>query len=247
MPQYLNANTKKPKRRQSNDDGRAGRPYQFRKLRRVASKRINKAVRKIIGHSLMMVVTVVLVACGEKPHIKDACDVVPVLSSGASDSAQAVAVDVVLEWVTTSDVHTWQCRGEPLLAQVASAFSSSVYRVLAAMLARGAIPNSMAADGRTALHIAALARDLDSVKVLIRFHADPNIPRAEGWTPLMDLAAARRDPSDRQDRTGIAVAKALIDAGAERLAVNGGGKTAIDIATDAGNEPLRAFLANPHR
>jgi len=75
--------------------------------------------------------------------------------------------------------------------------------------------------GRTALHHAAQHADLATVELLLAAGANPDAADAQGNTPLHLLAMRRRSDSE------VAVARSLLDAGADGRLRNARGRTAV--------------------
>lgn len=89
-----------------------------------------------------------------------------------------------------------------------------------AILAQGADPNALGGWGRAALHLAAKAGFVETVRVLLEAGADPNLPDLlNGETPLFHAFKAGKsvDPA--------AVAHALLDAGADPEIADQQGRT----------------------
>lgn len=76
-------------------------------------------------------------------------------------------------------------------------------------------------DGRTPLHHAAFANDVDQVEELLRSGSDPNVSDRKGFTPL-HLAA---------QEGAVEAARALLDGGATVDSVNIYGNTPLSTAT----------------
>lgn len=108
--------------------------------------------------------------------------------------------------------------------------------------------------GNTALHIAAEVGEIEVVAALLAAGADPDATDHEGWTPLYFAAykghlevvlalleyGANTSASAHDECTplhlvdDVAIAAALIAAGADAYAVNNYGETPLSLATDAG-------------
>jgi uncharacterized protein len=78
-------------------------------------------------------------------------------------------------------------------------------------------------QGRTLLHYAALANDVDAVTRMLGEGADPNVPDRDGFTALHFAA----------QQGAVAAAEALFDAGAQ-----------VDAANSFGNTPLFTAVFN---
>ncbi len=89
-----------------------------------------------------------------------------------------------------------------------------------------------AADGFTALHLAAFLGGPDTVRLLLEAGASPNEPAGGGLRPLHSAAAAR----------DAASARLLLDAGADPDAQQQGGFTALHAAAHHDDEALAEAL-----
>ncbi|XP_024521036.1 ankyrin repeat and protein kinase domain-containing protein 1-like [Selaginella moellendorffii] len=96
--------------------------------------------------------------------------------------------------------------------------------------------NAPIGDGRTALHLAAIGGNADSVQILAQSGADVSARTVDGKTAL-HLAATQGN--------NVAIAKLLIKCGADRGAVDWNGRTAYDEAVELGQESLFALLQVP--
>jgi ankyrin repeat protein len=102
------------------------------------------------------------------------------------------------------------------------------------LIARGADVNAPSgnAAGLHALHSAVAGRHVEVVALLLAGGAEPGARQRGGWTPLM-AGAAHGD----EDIVGL-----LLDQGADPTARNDDGKTAADLAEEAGHPPLAGRL-----
>ncbi|GAC1694583.1 MAG: hypothetical protein NVS9B5_37490 [Terriglobales bacterium] len=127
-----------------------------------------------------------------------------------------------------ADVQTAGTDGTSALMIAATKRSPSLIRLL---LNYGAQADLQRFDGKTALHLASeddeesSPGDLESVRLLLAAGANPNMTDNSGGTPLMN-AAHYGNPT---------IVQALVLAGAKIDARNTEGKTAIEIAIEAGN------------
>ena len=123
----------------------------------------------------------------------------------------------------------------PLIRAVAQGNLPEVHRLLAA----GANPDVVDANGLTALVNATSWRRIKIVKALLAAGANPNAPK-ESWAALIWAASNTVDNPE--------LTKILLDAGANPNAVGIHGKTALEIAKENGNdktaEVIRAAMLN---
>lgn len=104
------------------------------------------------------------------------------------------------------------------------------------LLNKGADPKAMDDYGLTVMHHAAFG---ESVPVLLKHGANPNVRTANGETPLHRTAAdAGAEISDKV----LANLELMIKAGMDPLAARKDGSTALAIAHEQGNPKLIAFL-----
>lgn len=102
------------------------------------------------------------------------------------------------------------------------------------LLAGGANPNEQDGEGRSALRLAILRDDFNSVKALLEAGAEPNERDAEG-APDLHLAIRRND---------INIVRALLDAGADPRATNADGVSALELSeTLDASDAIRHDLA----
>lgn len=181
------------------------------------------------------------VSCTRGYFVDNACEVVPTLAAAPNDAGTSKAAKTVMDWLTASDVSQWQCNGNALLLLVAASDVKDVATILAAMLSKGADPNAAYPDGRTPLHVAVTARDPNAVTVLLAYHANPNLAAKDGSTPLLALTTTK--PRNEQlERDSLAIAKSLMDAGADPNIKAANGMTAMDLASSTNNIALHDFL-----
>jgi ankyrin repeat protein len=90
------------------------------------------------------------------------------------------------------------------------------------------------------------------IKLMLDAGADPNV-KADGNTPLHAVASFEREliagvpktslPSGYSSRIGPGIARMLLDAGADKNAKNGEGKTPLEVALENRNFKIAALLA----
>ena len=133
------------------------------------------------------------------------------------------------------------------------------------LLARGADPNARTKEyppqrrwitrlgslswvdftGQTPFLRAALAGDIEVMKLLLEYHADPNIPTFNGTTPLMAAAGVNWTVSQTYDEgpEALLVAVKLAQSlGNDVNAANSMGVTALDGAANRGSDDIIRFL-----
>jgi uncharacterized protein len=103
-------------------------------------------------------------------------------------------------------------------------------------------------EGETLLHLAAERRNPNLVSLLLQRSADIDARDAEGWTPLMAVVS---DSEREVDRTKcLETARVLANAGTEVNATNRAGRSALMLASYAGDQEVVALLlakgANPN-
>ena len=103
------------------------------------------------------------------------------------------------------------------------------------LLAAGADPAAVAANAMRVqpLHSAAAARDLETCRVLLEAGAPPDAAQHQGWTTLMSAGRHGWD----------ALAELLLAHGASREPKADDGRTAADLAREAGHTALAAKLS----
>ncbi len=98
--------------------------------------------------------------------------------------------------------------------------------------------------GGTALHGAAWNALSDVAALLIQHGASVDATDREGWTPLMCVAESYAEADEKAPR--LAVARILLDSGANPKAVNKSNQTAADVAGPvADRNEMRALLSSP--
>lgn len=107
---------------------------------------------------------------------------------------------------------------------------------LSVLIENGADINMKTRSGFSALHCAALAGAYKSVVFLCEHGANPNESGPHGNTPLHVACSACDLPW---------AANELIKAGADKAAKNNAGRSAADIAKDAGSKNLYRLLTDP--
>lgn len=98
--------------------------------------------------------------------------------------------------------------------------------------------------GRTALHCAAQAFNTVNVELLLTRGMDINIKDRLGNTPLHSVCLSKATGADKQKahQNQLAVAKLLLDKGANALAKNRAGDTPFDLADNADNFVLKKLI-----
>jgi ankyrin repeat protein len=99
------------------------------------------------------------------------------------------------------------------------------------LLQKGANPNSVQTDGRTAL-LSAPLHGADAVKLLLDYGANPNLKYYNGTTALINASWVG----------DIESTKLLVVAGADVNAKNDSGHTALNIATEKGYTEIADYL-----
>ena len=99
------------------------------------------------------------------------------------------------------------------------------------LLNEGADPNEINGFGETALMVSA-HNDADIIQLLLDYGADPNHQDDYGWTPLMSTVSVEN----------IEATALLIEAGADPSFMNEEGFSAMEIASDSGNNELMELL-----
>lgn len=145
-------------------------------------------------------------------------------------------------------------------AELFSAAKSGDTEVLRRLIAAGASPNSANDEGQTPLHIAAFEGHLGAVQALIDSGADVNARDAMQWTPIFKAAYNHEQDcgyapvvkalvdagADVNARIGFgltplmlaagggegAVCEVLLNAGADAMASNEAGRTALQMAKE---------------
>lgn len=162
---------------------------------------------------------IALLRQGADPLTLDAEDVPLVLA--ASESGEPALLAAFLDAGAPVDTTDPMIGWTPLM----TATSEGDLALVQLLLARGADPNhretSDLEGGHTVLTVA-VGEDpsLPVIEALLRAGADPSLPRADGWTPLMH-AAYEGNPQ---------LLRLLLDAGADAGAVKPDGETALAVA-----------------
>jgi ankyrin repeat protein len=100
--------------------------------------------------------------------------------------------------------------------------------------------------GQTPFLAAALAADLDVMRILLEAGADPRIPTFEGTTALMAAAGVNwvmAQTYDEGPAARLAAVRLCVDLGLDVNAVNAMGLTAIHDAANRGSDDIIGFLA----
>lgn len=101
----------------------------------------------------------------------------------------------------------------------------------------GADVNARRLDGSTALYGAASHAMLESVRMMLKYQADPSLPHEKGWTPLMAAIEAAKPQS-------AAIVEALLNAGALVTVRSDCGLTALHIAMRLGQKQIARMLVD---
>lgn len=143
----------------------------------------------------------------------------------------------------------------------------AAFAFIKAILARGADPNARTKEyppqrrwitrlgslswvdftGQTAFLRAALAGDVEVMRLLLEYHADPNIPTFNGTTPLMAAAGVNWTVSQTYDEGPEALLEAVKLAqslGNDVDAVNAMGLSALHGAANRGSNEIIRFLVS---
>ena len=148
-------------------------------------------------------------------------------------------VRLLMTQATESEKHA---RGSDLLKYNALhvAVSKGYYESAQALLDGDIDPDSVTADGSTALHLAVKKRDYMVLCLLLLKGANPNIQDKEGWTPLMYLCTLKeqfkRSPGPSRNygtETRIKFVQILLSHGASLLPEDQSHETALDKARAA--------------
>ena len=98
----------------------------------------------------------------------------------------------------------------------------------------GADVNGKNDDGASPLHLAALRGNVEIVQVLIENKAEVNaVESSSSWTPLFHAA----------DKGYVEIAELLIDYGADLDINDSSGRTALDVAVEAGQTRIIGILS----
>ncbi len=145
--------------------------------------------------------------------------VVLFLDAGADPNAACSQGKTPLHWIA-------ETRGRPSHLECAKT-----------LLERGADPAARSRDGSPILHWACDTDSLGLAMLLIEWGAEVNTVVPGGDTPLHEIAEL-----PRAGVSGIKVARALVDHGAHVQAKNSSGRTALDVAREAGYGEMVEFL-----
>ena len=101
--------------------------------------------------------------------------------------------------------------------------------------------------GATPFFLATGASDIELLRWMLAHGADPKIPTKENTTALMVASGLGNfeDRTPQQDAESLAIAKMLVELGADVNAVNGAGKTPYAVCVDK-SDPLMAQLLQQH-
>ena len=110
--------------------------------------------------------------------------------------------------------------------------STGTWRYVDRLLSRGADPNIIDKQGRSALHHAAATGSVKAIRRLLEEGLDPNSPDKDGWTALHWAARGGK----------IANAKILLEAGADLMAKAADGWTSFTVAAYHGRVSLMEIL-----
>jgi hypothetical protein len=116
-------------------------------------------------------------------------------------------------------------------------------RTLQLLLEAGADQKTYCSIGQAPIHEAVYRGSIDSLKTLLAYGADPDYPElSSGRTPLMLLSLC--GPDRLENLVTIAIAKLLLDAGADRAKTDSTGKTAAEMANPYNTGGTRERLKN---
>ena len=134
-------------------------------------------------------------------------------------------------------------REDPALCEAAAAGDLEAVERL---LATGSDPNSVDADGTTALTLAAAAGQVESAGRLLAAGADPDEQEASGLTALMSAVIANGELDLGSGHpVFLQLVELLIDAGAELDLEDENGDTALDHARSYDLEEMVELLDRP--
>jgi len=109
-------------------------------------------------------------------------------------------------------------------------------------------PNEVTFEGATAIALAAEVNNLEAVKVLVEAGGDPNIPNANGMTPLVFAAGGGTDeqrPRPQDERAmAVQTVRYLVEHGADVNAAGDFGWTALHMAAYQGLNDVIEYLVS---
>jgi ankyrin repeat protein len=160
-----------------------------------------------------------LLDAGANLHARDQSDLTPLHYAAWQGDAQII--ELLLAAGANPNANTDTLHETPLH------YAANHPDMAAALIAGGIAPDARNHDGRTALHIAAYAGTVESVRVLLDGYARPDIATNSGVTALM-LAA---------EKGHVEIARLLLDHGASKTALDDNGHAAVYYLSNERAEP----------
>lgn len=118
---------------------------------------------------------------------------------------------------------------------LANALSAAVMRgdlaIVKVLLAHSANPNCQPSEHLPALHCAIEQQDKNSIRLLVEYGADVNLPTENGFTPLHLAVDIEGDSAwQRGETPSVELTTLLLELGANPKAKDSSGKTPLNIA-----------------
>ena len=124
------------------------------------------------------------------------------------------------------------------MAPLLFATSSGRVEIVKALIDAGADVDVRERDNATALHVAERNKNEEIVEILLKAHADPNVTTSSwGFTPLMHASMSGY----------VGIVRLLLAAGAKPDLKDKQGKTALDLAKEAGRKDIVSVLEKVRR